>query len=110
MAVFKYEGMSASGQRVSGVVEAFDEFEALELSLIHIYSEDLAPNNGLVAMRQVKGDPSSSVEVSDKVSPSKGNESKATTFTLTDTVPAPGTYEYTFLYGTTFETKTVTVS
>ena len=30
MAVFKYEGMSASGQRVSGVVEAFDEFEALE--------------------------------------------------------------------------------
>lgn len=74
------------------------------------HSEDLAPNNGLVAMRQVKGDPSSSVEVSDKVSPSKGNESKATTFTLTDTVPAPGTYEYTFLYGTTFETKTVTVS
>ena len=44
------------------------------------------------------------------MSPSKGNESKATTFTLTDTVPAPGTYEYTFLYGTTFETKTVTVS
>ena len=74
------------------------------------HSEDLAPNNGLVAMRQVKGDPSSSVEVSDKVSPSKGNESKATTFTLNDTVPAPGTYEYTFLYGTTFETKTVTVS
>lgn len=30
MAVFKYEGMSASGQHVSGVVEAFDEFEALE--------------------------------------------------------------------------------
>lgn len=30
MAVFNYEGTSASGQKVSGVVEAFDEFEALE--------------------------------------------------------------------------------
>ncbi|WP_290996468.1 type II secretion system F family protein [Gordonibacter sp.] len=30
MAVFKYEGTSASGQQLSGVVEAFDEFEALE--------------------------------------------------------------------------------
>ena len=30
MAVFKYEGTSASGQKVHGVVEAFDEFEALE--------------------------------------------------------------------------------
>ena len=30
MPVFKYEGTSPSGQVVSGVVEAFDEFEALE--------------------------------------------------------------------------------
>ena len=30
MAVFKYEGTSPSGQKISGVVEAFDEFEALE--------------------------------------------------------------------------------
>ena len=30
MAVFRYEGTSFSGQRVNGVVEAFDEFEALE--------------------------------------------------------------------------------
>ena len=30
MAVFRYEGTSFSGQRMIGVVEAFDEFEALE--------------------------------------------------------------------------------
>ena len=30
MPVFKYEGTSPSGQPVNGVVEAFDEFEALE--------------------------------------------------------------------------------
>ncbi|MDD6739333.1 MAG: type II secretion system F family protein [Coriobacteriaceae bacterium] len=30
MPVFKYEGTSPSGQAVNGVVEAFDEFEALE--------------------------------------------------------------------------------
>lgn len=30
MAVFKYEGTSFSGQPITGVVEAFDEFEAIE--------------------------------------------------------------------------------
>ena len=42
--------------------------------------------------------------------PANESRSPIVYFTLTDTVPAPGTYEYTFLYGTTFETKTVTVS
>lgn len=98
----KLDSIAAQGNEVTARLTASKESAKK--------SVDLAPNNGLVAKRQIKGDPSSSVEVSDKVNPGQGNANKATTFTLNDTVPGPGTYEYTFLYGTTFEAKTVTVS
>lgn len=72
-------------------------------------AEDLAPYNGLTVWRSLKGNAASAVNVTAGVTPDQGKTTGTMDFTLTDTVPSPGTYEYTFLYGTTFETKTVTV-
>lgn len=106
--------ITSSGLQVSARLEAF------KYGPVRV--KDLAPTNGLTVFRELKGDASGVVNVTENVAPSQGNilenkyhpveESRSLTaeFTLTDTVPTPGTYEYTFLYGTTFETKTVTVS
>lgn len=110
----KLTDITSSGLLVSANLEAF-KYGPVQV-------EDLAPTNGLTVFRKLKGDASGIVNVTENVTPSQGkalvdmwhpaNESRSPIvyFTLTDTVPAPGTYEYTFLYGTTFETKTVTVS
>ena len=72
-------------------------------------AEDLAPYNGLTVWRSLKGNAASAVNVTAGVTPAQGKATGTMDFTLTDTVPGPGTYEYTFFYGTTVETKTVTV-
>lgn len=101
----------ASGNNVTANLSAFKEAEQSQII-------DLAATNGVVAFRQLKGNPSTLVNLTSEVQPQEGaileskangKKSKTTTFTLTDTVPGPGTYEYTFFYGTTVETKTVTV-